>query len=60
VSTQSPAKYIDAFMVALAMWADENLYGHGEEDDRYETLCEEFAEAIGSAAYDTLMDRPVR
>jgi hypothetical protein len=57
---QSPDMFLTGFIEQIAMWADENLFGHGLSHDEYESLAEKLADDLHEAAYQTLLDRPVR
>jgi hypothetical protein len=59
--SQTTSQYLDDFGVALAMWADENLFGHGiADDEEYEGTAEQFADELHERAYQVLTERPVR
>lgn len=44
----------------IAIWADENLFGHDLDDDAYEEASERLADDLHEAVYLTLVERPIR
>lgn len=56
----SDGEFLEGMMISLAMWADENGFGHGLADDPYEDECERFADDAHALIAQTLTDRPVR
>lgn len=58
---QSQDEFLSNIEQSLAMWADENLFGHDiEDDEKYELACARLADELHETAYVTLRERPVR
>jgi hypothetical protein len=56
----SPDRFLSQLLQTVAMWADENLFGHGLSDDDYEREAMRFADDAHEAVRQVLMERPVR
>jgi hypothetical protein len=58
--TEKRARFVNDFVVQIAMWADENLFGHGLTTVDYEDECERLSAALYDESFVTLLERPER
>jgi hypothetical protein len=59
-SPQNAQVFASGFTESLVQWADATKFGTGMTDEAYEALCELAADELSVAAYEALMERPVR
>jgi hypothetical protein len=54
------AAFVKDFEVHVAMWADENLFGHGLNNEAYESESITLADELHDVTWRVLEERPVR
>ncbi len=58
--SEKRAAFVRDFKMQLAMWADENLFGHGLTDEAYEAESMMLADELHESTYRVLETRPER